>query len=377
MTIGIRAREILAGEEPAAASGYLTVDLTALQRNYARIAAEVKPARAAAVVKANAYGLGAHQVANALSAHGCRDFFVAEFVEAIDLKPTLPDDARLFVLNGLQPGNEMICAQAGIIPLANSLEQLARWRDTATTLGRRLPVILQFDTGMSRLGIPPRDRPQAHRLVNDGDALDLLYVMSHLASADDADSDQNTDQLNEMRHVAAEFPGVAICFANSGGVFLGPAYHGDLVRPGIALYGGAPTAGCDNPMEPVVRLEIAVVQTRTIPAGTAIGYSGSYVAPHEMRLATLAIGYADGLPRSLSNCGAVYFDGIRLPILGRVSMDSTIVDISALPEDTLHLGSLIEVLGPHQTIDDVAADAGTISYEILTRLGSRYRRRYC
>lgn len=377
MTIGIRAREILVGEEPAAASGYLTVDLKALQRNYARIVSEVKPARAAAVVKANAYGLGAQQVAEALSAHGCRDFFVAEFVEALDLRPSLADDVRLFVLNGLQPGNEMVCAQAGIIPVANSLEQLARWRNAATSLGRRLPVILQFDTGMSRLGIPPQDRPQARDLVNNGDALDLLYVMSHLASADDADSDQNTNQFDEMRRVATEFPGVAICFANSGGVFLGSAYHGDLVRPGIALYGGVPTAGRDNPMEPVVRLDIAVVQTRIIPAGTAIGYSSSYVAPHEMRLATLAIGYADGLPRSLSNCGAVYVDGIRLPIVGRVSMDSTIVDISALPEDALRLGSLVEVLGSHQTIDDVAADAGTISYEILTRLGSRYRRRYC
>ncbi|ASY69676.1 Alanine racemase [Sinorhizobium fredii CCBAU 83666] len=167
-----------------------------------------------------------------------------------------------------------------------------------------------------------------------------------------------------------------VCFANSGGVFLGGDYHGVLTRPGIALYGGAPIAGRPNPMEPAVRLDVAVIQTRTVPAGTRVGYGGAHLTSAETRLATIAAGYADGLLRSLSDRGAVFYDGVRLPIVGRVSMDSITVDITTLPEGTLSLGSLVEVLGPHQSLEDVAEAAGTISYEILTSLGRRYERRY-
>lgn len=376
LNIGLRQKHIVADESEVAASGYLAIDLAALQRNYERIAAQAAPARAAAVVKANAYGLGALQISRALLTQGCRDFFVAEFVEALELHADLPG-ATLYVLNGLQPGNEVMCAQANIVPVVNSLEQLKRWHATAAKLGRKLPVILQFDTGMSRLGIPPEDRRETKALATESESLDLLYVMSHLASADDNESDQNPAQLAEMQRVSEEFSGMSVCFANSGGVFLGTQYQADLVRPGIALYGGAPTGGRQNPMEPVVKLDVAVVQTRTVPPGAAIGYSSSFIATSQMRLATLAIGYADGLPRSLSNRGAFYHEGARLPIVGRVSMDSTIVDVSALAPDALQLGSLVEVIGQHQTIDDIASAADTISYEILTRLGTRYRRTYC
>ena len=188
-------------------------------------------------------------------------------------------------------------------------------------------------------------------------------------------SDSNA-KLAEMGRIAEEFPGLDLSFDNSGGIFLGPAYHGRLARPGIALYGGAPTAARENPMEPVVSLDVAVVQTRTVPAGARVGYSGTHVTTGDTRLATIAAGYADGLPRSLSGRGAVYCDGVRLPIVGRVSMDSITIDISALPEGRLTLGSRVEVLGPHQTLEDVARDAGTISYEILTGLGHRYHRQY-
>jgi len=358
------------------ATGYLTIDLAALARNYERLAAEVAPARAAAVVKADAYGLGAVRVAERLYAHGCRHFFVAQFVEALALRPHLAADAAVFVLNGLQPGNEPAAAQGGIVPVINSLEQWHRWADAARGIARRLPAVLQFDTGMSRLGVPPEDRTTLAELVKAEHGIDVLFVMSHLASADDADSPQNGDQRDEMGRVAAEFPQFPVCFANSGGIFLGRDYHGILVRPGIALYGGAPTAGRKNPMEPVVSLDIAVVQTRTVPAGARVGYSGAHVTAGTTRLATIAAGYADGLPRSLSGRGAAYCDGVRLPIVGRVSMDSIIVDISALPEGRLTLGSRVEMLGPHQSLEDIARDAGTISYEILTGLGHRYDRRY-
>ena len=358
------------------ASGYLTIDLAALARNYERLAAEVAPARAAAVVKADAYGLGADRVAARLYEHGCRQFFVAQFVEALRLRPTLAADAKVYVLNGLQPGNETACAEHGIVPVINSMEQLQRWSETAKALGRKLPAVLQFDTGMSRLGVPPAERAAVASVLKAGANIDAQFIMSHLASADEPESDQNGSQLAEMNRITAELPEYDLCFANSGGIFLGKPYHGVLARPGIALYGGAPTADRPNPMEAVVRLDVAVVQTRTVPAGARVGYSGTHTAVAETRLATIAAGYADGLPRSLSDRGAVYCDGIRLPIVGRVSMDSTTIDISALPEDRLHLGSLVEVLGPSQTLEDIARNAGTIAYEILTGLGQRYERQY-
>lgn len=371
---GMTSRDIRA--EIDGASGYLTIDLAALARNYARLAGDVAPARAAAVVKANAYGLGADRVAPRLYAEGCRHFFVAQFVEALRLRPLLADDARIFVLNGLLPGNESACARHGIVPVINSLEQWRQWADAAKAAGRILPGVLQFDTGMSRLGVPPEEREALTALVKAEAGIAVLFVMSHLASADDAESAQNASQLAAMQAVAAAFPQFDLCFANSGGIFLGQPYHGVLARPGIALYGGAPVSGRANPMEPVVSLDVAVVQTRTVQAGARVGYSGTHVVTGETRLATIAAGYADGLPRSLSGRGAVYCDGMRLPIVGRVSMDSITIDISALPQGRLTLGSRVELLGPNQTLEDVARDAGTISYEILTGLGNRYQRIY-
>ncbi|SEG69544.1 alanine racemase [Bosea lathyri] len=358
------------------ASGYLTIDLAILARNYQRLAAEVAPGRAAAVVKADAYGLGAERVSSTLYAEGCRHFFVAHFVEALRLKPHLPEEATLFVLNGLQPGNETAAVERGIVPVINTLEQWYQWTSAAEVLGRRLPAVLQFDTGMSRLGLPPEDRATLTGLLEAESGIDVLFIMSHLASADDIDSGQNEDQRAEMERITGEFPQFPVCFANSGGIFLGKAYHSVLARPGIALYGGAPTVGQANPMEPVVSLDVAVVQTRTVPSGTRVGYGATHVTTGKARLATIAAGYADGLLRSLSGRGAVYHDGVRLPIVGRVSMDSIIIDISAVPEGGLAPGSLVEVLGPHQTLEDVARDAGTIAYEILTGLGHRYERRY-
>ena len=287
----------------------------------------------------------------------------------------LDRESRIYVLNGLLPGAEAACASRGIVPVLNSMEQLARWTDAARGAGRRLPALLQFDTGMSRLGLP-LERLEEVAAAASTAPLDLLFVMSHLASADEPGHVQNGEQLDALRHVRAAFPLVPISFGNSGGVFLGANFHGALVRPGIATYGGAPVAGGINPMELVVSVDIAVVQTRAVPAGARVGYGGAHVTQAPRRLATLAAGYADGIPRALSDRGAVFFDGIRLPIVGRVSMDSMTVDISALPEGALTLGSRVEWIGPHQTLEAIAAQANTIAYEILTRLGHRYHRVY-
>ncbi|MDQ0319092.1 alanine racemase [Pararhizobium capsulatum DSM 1112] len=358
------------------ASGILTIDLGALQRNYRRLSKAASPAKASAVVKADGYGLGATTVSRALYAEGCRQFFIAHFSEALLLRPDLPADAQIFVLSGLLPGTEIACATNNIIPVLNSIDQLRCWSNTARAMKHTLPAALQFDTGMSRLGVPPEERAAVAAALKNSSYVNIMFLMSHLAAADDPGSDQNISQLAEMTRAANEFPGIDLCFANSGGLFLGADYHGVLVRPGIALYGGQPAAEMKEPMEPVISLDVAVIQTRTVHAGARIGYSGTHIAEKEMRLATLAAGYADGLPRSLSNRGAVYYRGVRLPIVGRVSMDSMTVDMSALPKGTLALGSHVEVIGRNQTLEDVARDAGTISYEILTSLGQRYTRRY-
>ncbi|MDV6330640.1 alanine racemase [Asticcacaulis sp. 201] len=355
--------------------GVLTIDLAAVAANYRRIQAQAPTAQVSAVVKADAYGLGVEPVSHTLYDAGCRLFFVAHASEALMLRQELPGDADLCVLNGLLPGAEAACANADIIPVLNAPDQIERWATEGVARGRKLPAILQFDTGMSRLGLSPADSARLNP-----DALkarfDLRFLMSHLACADEPANSANDRQLAVMHDIAARFGDIPVSFANSGGTFLGPAYQPSIIRPGIALYGGAPHVGVANPMTPVVRLDVAVIQTRSVPAGTQIGYGGTFTATQEMRLATIAAGYADGLPRGLSNRGAAWLDGVRLPIVGRVSMDSIIIDISALPADALAPGDLVELMGPHQSIDAIAADAGTISYEILTALGRRYYRDY-
>ena len=358
------------------ASGYLTIDLGALRDNYLTLKQLAPNAMTSAVVKANAYGLGADVVATVLYDAGCRHFFVAHIDEGISLRRRIAGDADIFVLNGLQPGNEISCADMSLTPVINSLEQLAQWTAHAKTLGKTLPAALQFDTGMSRLGMAPSEVEALKNAPELLDGIAITFIMSHLACADEPENAANGAQLAAMRKTAQMFPDVPVCFANSGGAFLGADFHNALMRPGIALYGGAPSALRPNPMKPVVRLDVAVVQTRTVPADTLVGYGGTHRTASETRLATVAAGYADGLPRSLSNRGAAYFNGVRLPIAGRVSMDSISIDITALPEGTLTHGSLVQLIGPDQTLEDIAEEAGTIAYEILTGLGQRYRRTY-
>jgi len=358
------------------AAATLTIDLGALRGNYRAVRAAAAPASTGAVMKADAYGLGAERLAPALYDEGCRDFFFAHLAEALALRPILAPDARLFVMNGLQPGTERICADSGLIPMLNSLEQVANWSKLGVAAPSPLPAVLQFDSGMSRLGMEPAE---ARRLAAEPALLagvKPLYAMSHLACADDPNDPENAQQLAAMTDTRALFPALPLCLANSGGVFLGPDFHGALVRPGIALYGGIPNPPAEKAISPVVRLDVPVIQTRTVPAGTRIGYGGDFVAPTEMRLAAIEAGYADGLPRHLGGTGAAFFEGVRLPMVGRVSMDSVVIDISALPPGTLHLGSRVELIGPHQTLDQFADAADTIAYEILTRLGRRYQRIY-
>ncbi len=359
-----------------AAGGILTIDLAALRANYKILTEQLKPTRAATVVKANAYGLGIDKVAPQFYAAGCRDFFVAHLGEGLDLQPYIGRDTTIYVLNGLQPQTESLCADHQIVPVLNSLEQLQNWAALCKARNHKLPALLQIDTGMSRLGL---SESELHTLLADLsvlDVMDIKFIISHLASGDNTQSPQNRAQLQRMQNALQQLPDYPVAFSNSGGSFMEDAYHFDLARPGIALYGGAPQEDKPNPMQPVISLQARVIQCRTVPADTLVGYGGSYITKAETRIATIAVGYADGWPRHLSNQGSAFYDDTRLPIIGRVSMDSITLDISALPEGTLKLGSLVELIGKHQTLEQVARDAGTISYEILTGLGHRYQRNY-
>ncbi|MBP6878562.1 MAG: alanine racemase [Phenylobacterium sp.] len=364
-------------EDPAEAlaGGRLTIDLAALRANYQMIADRAGPARAAAVVKADAYGLGAEQVAGALAQAGCRDFFVAVITEALELAPKLPADARVYVLNGLPPGAEATCAAAGVVPVLNSLGQVERWRAEARRRGVRLPAVIQVDSGMSRLGLAASDIDQlAPGLADD---VEVVLVMSHLACGDTPIAAANQEQLARFEALADRIgPQIPRSLANSAGVFIAPEFRQDLVRPGLALYGAAPIEGAASSVRPVVRLEARVIQLRVIEAGAGVGYGLTYVAKARRRLATVSVGYADGWPRRLGGRAAAYLGDVRLPIVGRVSMDSMTLDVSALPEGMLDEGDFVELLGPHQSLEAVAAAAETIAYEILTGLGRRFARTY-
>lgn len=359
------------------AGARLIIDLKALCANYRVIASQVAPARAGAVVKADAYGLGADRVAPALARAGCRDFFVAHLCEAVPLRPLLPADARLFVLNGIYPGGEQTCLEANVIPVLNSPEQVRAWVSLGKATGRPLAAAVQVDSGMSRLGLAPEDLDALLTEIDFQHDLNVVLVMSHLACADEPEHPANQDQLARFETLANRLPPAPRSLANSGGSFLSlPAFRQDVARPGVSLYGVAPHPGRPSAMQPVVRLEARVIQVRSIPAGRGVGYGLTYAPGQPARIATIGVGYADGWLRHLSNRGAAYFGDVRLPIAGRVSMDSITLDVTALPEGVLKAGDVVELIGPHQPLDAVAGDAGTIPYEILTSLGHRYAREW-
>lgn len=355
------------------ACGVLTIDLDALATNWRRLRDRLAPGcDCAGVVKANGYGLGAAPVARTLADVGCRTFFVAQLDEGRTVRRVLPADARVFVLSGPLDGTEAAFPENGLIPVLNSLEQVDRWRHRAP--GR--PAALHLDTGMARLGLGP---DEVEALVADParrSDLSLTLIMSHLACAEDPGHPLTRDQIERFAAVRAAFPGVPGSLANSAGVFLGPKVHHDLVRPGVAVYGVNPTPGRPNPMNAVVRLQARILQVRCVDAPTTVGYGASHLAARGARLATVGVGYADGLPRTASNKLAGRFADVLVPQVGRISMDLTTFDVSAVPQDAGPVpGDMIDIIGPLNPVDDLAASAETIGYEILTSIGPRYARR--
>ena len=335
--------------------GTLTIDLDAIARNW-RALDRLSQGKAAAVIKADAYGLGAARVGPALARAGARTFFVAIAEEGAALRAALGEGPEIAVFAGHMAGDAALIRDHALIPLLNSPAQIARHdRDLPGH-----PFGLQLDSGMSRLGIAPADWDPTR-------AMGACLVMSHLACADDPAHHQNATQIDTFTALTADIAAPR-SLAATGGILMGEPCRFDLTRPGVGLYGGLPF----DKAEPVATLSLPVIQTRTVPPGTAVGYGAAWTAPREARIATVSAGYADGLIRAMGDRARLWHGDTPVPLAGRVSMDLLTVDITDLPDDP----ETLDILGPHQTVDDLATAAGTIGYEILTALGPRYERVY-
>lgn len=353
-------------------SAVLTIDLSALRANWRLLADRVAPAECAAVVKADAYGIGLAPAMRALAAEGARTFFVARLEEAIRARGTLPD-ATVYVLDGLL-GDPHVYCRNGLRPVLGSRAELERWAQVDANM--RPPAALHVDTGMNRLGLSRHEIADVTPLLA---GIELALVISHFTSSEVDGAPDNEKQVARFRDLVGLAPRASL--ANSSGIFHDSRPWFDMARPGYALYGGNPLPGRANPMRPVVTLEAPIAQIREIKAGETVGYNNAWTAKRPSRIATIALGYADGIPRGAAGTDMrrgpdVAVAGVRCPIAGRISMDLITIDVTDAPLSALAPGAPVEILGPTISIDEFGAHAGTIGYEILTSLGSRYRRVY-
>ncbi len=358
------------------ASGRITIDLEALVANWRRVAALAPRSAAAAVVKADAYGIGIEPAVRALAASGCASFFVATPSEGLRARSVAPE-AAIYVLDGLIKGSERFYLAADLRPILNTIAEAEAWAALPSTAPKPPPAI-QVETGMNRLGLT---LPEAIALAARADLVEALkpaLLMSHLACADDPNNRKNREQLAVFETVTDFFPKLPASLANSGGVLLGPEFHFNLIRPGIALYGGRASVA-HAPFAPVVTLEARILQIHDVEAGQSVGYGAVEKLAQRTRIATLGVGYADGYHRLAGSSdqkpgGFGHIGEAYVPIVGRVSMDLITVDVGEAPE--ARVGDWVELIGHHIPLDDVAAHATTIGYEILTSLGGRLARRY-
>jgi alanine racemase len=361
------------------AGGILTIDLDAIVGNWRELGRRAGRAQCGAVVKADAYGCGLDRVAAALAKAGCRIFFVAHLAEARKLR-ACAREATIYVLNGLLPRTAPAYAAADLRPTIGSTLELVEWLDFCAGSGWRGEAALHVDTGMNRLGMSREEASEIPARTSLGHR-GISLVMSHFACAEEPGHPLNASQIAAFRDVRALFPAIQGSLANSSGIFLGPDAHHDLVRPGIGLYGANPTPGHLNPMRRAVALEGRVVQVRNLNAGETVGYGAAWTAQRPTRIAIVAVGYADGFLRAAGpsdvKLGAeAIVQGRRCPLAGRISMDLLAVDVSGCAVAVPQRGELVTLLGDEISVDDLAGHAGTISYEVLTSLGRRYRRVY-
>jgi alanine racemase len=358
-----------------AARARLTVDLDALAANLAVLSQLAGPAEVAPVVKADGYGLGVGPIARRLWAEGARSFFVARLEEGETLRAVLGETrpARILVLDGATAGSAQRLVEARLVPVLNSPIQVEAYAAFARGNGP-LPAALHLDTGMHRLGLTLDELQVLAAAPDRLQGLNLELLMSHLACADDEEHRLNAQQAGRFKKARALLPGVPGSLANTGGVFLGPEFHHDLVRPGIGLYGGGPFAKPHPRLKQIATLAAPILQVRAVAEGETIGYGASFAADRAYRVAVIAAGYADGVLRSSAGRGRAWFAGEFRKILGRISMDLMAIDVTGC-EDACP-GAMVELLGRHVPVDDAAEAAGTASYEVLTRLGHRAERVY-
>jgi alanine racemase len=352
----------------------LTVKLGRITGNYALLREFAGAAGVAAVVKADGYGLGAKMVAPALQGAGCGTFFVARLQEGIALRPLLAR-ARIFVFDGAQPDAASALVAHNLVPVLNSLAEIAVWSAAAKQVGRPLDAAIHIDTGMNRLGLPREEvSVLAAEWKTRFSGINPVLLMSHLACSDQPENPMNAAQRNRFRSALAMLPPAPASLAASGGVLLGKDYLFDLARTGLALYGGNPQPQSKNPFSPVAFLMGRVLQTRQIGKGDTVGYGATFTAPKPTLLATMALGYADGIARALSNRGSAFAGGKRVKLVGRVSMDLAGLDVTGT--GGVKPGDEVELLGDHISLEEMAEAAGTNAYEVLTSLSHRAPHRY-
>jgi alanine racemase len=374
---GARHAALLAGL-PAETPAVLVVEPEALKRNYSRLAALTPKAETGAVVKADGYGLGTEMVVRALGEAGCRTFFVATLGEARRVRKADPRGS-IYVLNGLATGTAAAHAEIGARPVLASYDDAEEWAGYCRSAGRRLPAAIQIDTGMHRLGF---SRAEVERLAGEPDVLgafSVSLILSQLAMADLEAHPKNAEQRQHFEALARQLPDAPWSLAAAAGMFLAPTFHHNLTRPGMPLFGGIPCPAGAAFVEPVGWLYARIVQVHAAEAGETVGYGAQRRFDRPMRLATLSIGYADGYGRALSDSGAndgaiAHVGGFPAPVVGRISMDLTTIDIGAVPLELVRRGVFACLMGDQTTVDELARQAGTIPYEILTRIGPRVQR---
>lgn len=364
---------------PASAYSALVVNLQATVANYTILSKVADKAECGAVLKADAYGLGAVAIALRLHKEGCRKFFVAYADEGVQLRQAFIQfglEADVIVLNGLLPGVEAVFSDYNLVPTLTDLDQISRWQVHCKLVGQKLPAVLHIDTGMARTGLPAKelqvlvDTPQMLH------GIDLKLIISQMVYSHQENPVYSAFQRQRFDSALRLLPKVPASLAKSGAVFLGSDYHYQLVRPGVGLHGINPTTDSENPLIPAVSLWAKVYQVQEIACGQTVGYAQTFEAKNSMKIATLAVGYADGYPWSMANKGYVYFGQYKAPILGRISMDLMTVDVTHVPEVFVHNGAWAQLVGQDITIDKVAEEAGTVSYEVLLGLGKRFQRIY-
>lgn len=360
-------------------SGQIQVNLSAVRHNWQQLKKIFSGADCGAVVKADAYGLGYAPVVQALFSEGCRSFFVATIKEALAVRKLLADRARIYVLQGCAEGQEQKFIDHHIAPVIISTAMLTRW--CKTDGAKDAPCAVKVDTGMNRLGLTLDEMQEWFSQGERWQGVKPDLILSHIACGDLPDHPLNALQLErfcEISKLAGEcFPEIKSSFVNSAALFLGEAWHFDVARPGIAIYGGTEGLPKSADIRAVVTLSLPVLQVREVPAGEWIGYGGSFQAERDMTIAVVMGGYGDGVLRILGNRGSGYYAGHSLPMVGRVSMDSCAFDLTDVPQgERPGAGHYLEVLGSNCSVSEQAAAAETISYELLTRLGGRFEKRY-